>query len=320
MYEDSILEEFQEAGGPLSIADVKGAVERRVEGGVSYETVKKDLLTLSAKGLINCKSLGGGKRVSWVFWHRDRVSQPMDSRKEVNPFGITISERDSMSPEEVGSLYDDLIRDYGNLIQASFCKGSRFAVLCDGKVVGTTSHEPSDEDVRDLERRLGKVCYVLTKDLIEESPWSNLGNGDYYPTIQVFVGGAQWKEEEVFDRGLQMVSDFDTGNPDVAAFNNEDLNLVQPTGTPIVRRAFHLSRHYDYRLAKVRIGVRDASGRNRCIQKMCRGVFSWAEPDRNPFLLANPVRKALLGRDLMLAMPLIIMLSGRDRSSRVFIE
>jgi hypothetical protein len=40
----------------------------------------------------------------------------------------------------------------------------------------------------------------------------------------------------------------------------------------------------------------------------------------NPFLLANPKRKGFVGRDLMLAFPLNIQLSGKNKESKILIE
>jgi len=78
-----------------------------------------------------------------------------------------------------------------------------------------------------------------------------------------------------------------------------------------MRRAFHLGRHYDYYLITLKVGIDDAKGVKRCITKPCRSVLSWTKIERNPFLLANPKRKGFVGRDLMLAFPLNIQLSGK---------
>jgi hypothetical protein len=44
------------------------------------------------------------------------------------------------------------------------------------------------------------------------------------------------------------------GNLDLAAFNDEDVNFIQPTATYIMRRAFHLGKHYDYYLTTLKVG------------------------------------------------------------------
>jgi len=101
-----------------------------------------------------------------------------------------------MTPEELTALYDSLVEEYGRLIMEALGRSLRYIVLCDGKIVYASSHEPSDEEIRSMERNLGKVCYVLTEDPIEESRWSPITDGDYYPTIDVFIGGINWGEEK----------------------------------------------------------------------------------------------------------------------------
>lgn len=317
MYEDHILNTLQAAQKPLSIAEVRETLARKLRGEVSYGTTKKDLITLSAKGLIHSKAIGKGKRVTWIFWVATQGQPPA---KIAEPFNISITQRDSMTPKELITLYDRVIEEHADLVKDQLGRGSRYIVLCDRRVLHASNHEPSDEEIRNLEKKLGKVCYVLTDDPIEESHWSPIRNGDYYPTIEVIIGNALWKEEEVFQRGLKIASDFDTGNPDIAAFNNEDLNLIQPAGTRFMRRAFHLGKTYDYYLSTLRIGVKDAKNVKRCVQKVCRRLLLWAETERNPFLLANPARKGFVGRDLMLAFPLSILLSGKNKQSKVLIE
>lgn len=112
---------------------------------------------------------------------------------------------------------------------------------------------------------------------------------DYYPTIDLSVRKTGWKEEAL-QRGLRITSDFDAGNPDVAAFSNEGASLVQPTAGRVVRRALHLGKHYDYSLATLKVGVEDVKGAGRCGLKARRAVLSWSDPGRNPYLLANPAR------------------------------
>jgi hypothetical protein len=43
--------------------------------------------------------------------------------------------------------------------------------------------------------------------------WSDLGQGDHYPTVEVYLGAQVWSDREVFTRDARIISDFDTGNP-----------------------------------------------------------------------------------------------------------
>ncbi|TDA41536.1 MAG: hypothetical protein DSO07_04045 [Thermoproteota archaeon] len=82
--------------------------------------------------------------------------------------------------DELTALYDSLVEENRRLIMEALRRGSRYIVLCDGKVVYASNREPSDEEIRSMERNLGKVCYVLTEDPIEESCWIPVMNGDCY--------------------------------------------------------------------------------------------------------------------------------------------
>ena len=316
MYENYILEILAETRRPLSIGEIRSLLIDRLGKKVSYETTKRDLMALSAKGLINSKAIGGGKRVTWIFWAEGSALQ--FGVKRLKAFSISIEERDSLTPEEISSLYDDISREYANVLDVELGK-QRFVILCDGRVVYRSNYEPTDDQVRSLEEKYGKPCYVFTRDLVEESAWSSIGSGDYYPSIEVYVGDAVWSDEEVFNKGLKVVCDFDTGNPGVSAFSSKDLNRVCHV-KGLLRRGFHLSRPYDYYLVKCKVGIRDVNGSERCLKKECRAVIYWDVPMRNPYLLANPDRKGFVGRDLMILFPFRIQLSGRNKSSQLILE
>ena len=320
MYESEILELLSVSGKPISIGEVREALAKELRKAVSYETVKRDLMSLAAKGEIYSKSFGGGRRVSWIFW----LPKPLmlEARKPPSlhdPFDIPIVERDSMNPKQLSELYDHLLEEYGSMVKQHLKKGSRFLVLCDKRIVFSSDREISDEDVREIERKYGKVCYIVTEDLIEESSWMPLRDEDYYPTIEISLGGIDWGAKEIFDQGLRVIADFDTGNPDIAAFSHEELSPFKVMVPRIMRRAIHLGKYYDYYLLKVKIGICDASGERRCIQKTCRSVLFWREVERNPFLLANPNRKGFIGRDLMVHFPFNILLSGKMKHSKVYL-
>jgi len=320
MYEDAILKLLSVSKNPLSISEVKEFLAQRFGKKVAYGTVKRDLMSLAAKGEIHSKSIGGGRRGSWIFWlPKAAMLEAQRPPRLVDPFDIPLAERDSMNPRQLSELYDRVLEEYGSVVKQRLKEDSRFLALCDGRVVFSSDREISDEEVRELERKYGKVCYVVTEDLIEESPWMPLGDEDYYPTIEVFLGKTDWETDAVFERGLRVVADFDTGNPDIAAFSDEELVPLKTMEPRIMRRAIHLGKYYDYSLLKVKIGIYDASGKKRCIERTCRSVSFWREVERNPFLLANPNRNGFIGRDLLLRFPFNILLSGKMKSSTVYL-
>jgi len=319
LYEEEILGLLSASDKPLSIGEVRERLAEKLGEVVSYETVRRDLMKLAAKGEIYSKSIGGGKRTSWIFWWDASMLETRKRPRGIDPFAVSIAERDSMSPRQLSELYDRLLEECRGVMGEFMKRGSHFLVICDGKVVLTSNQEIRDEEVRELERKYGKVCYVVTQDLVEESAWAPVGDVDHYPTVEVFLGGPDWREREVFERGLRIIADFDTGNPYIAAFDEEQLIPFKSAKPCILRRAIHLVRHYDYYLVDVKIGVQDDLGKRRCITKACRGVLSWHEVKRNPFLLANLERKGFVGRDLMLAFPLEVLLLGKTKSSKVYL-
>lgn len=234
-----------------------------------------------------------------------------------DPFEISIKERDSLDANQVVALYDILLEKYGNMIYESL-KNSRFIVLCDKKIVLTSNNPegPSNDEIISLERKYGKVCYVITRDLIEESRWGMIDN-DYYPTIPIFLGADEWIDQDVFSRGLCIDVDFDTGNPSVASFNSEELYFLRDPEAFEVRRALHLGRFYDYYLRSVKVGIQDIRGYRRCMLKNCRCVLFWNVAERNPFLLANTRRKGFVGRDIMIKISFDVILSPLTKSSKL---
>ncbi len=320
MYEDEIQQLLSASERPLSISEVREMLANKRGGDVSYETVKRDLMELAAKGEICAKGVGGGKRTSWIFWVSGTLTTKTRGRSQgVDPFAISIASRDIMSPRQLSELYDRLLDEYKGVVDESMKRGSRFVVICDGKVVFSSDREPRDEEVRGLEAKHGKVCYIITQDLVEESSWAPIRNMDYYPTLEFFLGGPSWVEEEVFERGLGITADFDTGNAHIVALDEGQLVPFKCAQPYILRRAIHLAKQYDYYLIDTKIGVQDVLGKRRCMTKACRGILSWHNVERNPFLLANPERKGFVGRDLMLVFPFDVLLSGRNRNSKVYL-
>ena len=63
MYEDDILSILAAAQKPLSIAEVREALMRRLKTYVSYEATKRSLLSLSTRGLIHSRSIGRGREL-----------------------------------------------------------------------------------------------------------------------------------------------------------------------------------------------------------------------------------------------------------------
>jgi hypothetical protein len=90
-------------------------------------------------------------------------------------------------------ITEQLYKLHGNWIYEEFTKRrkAQSLVLCDGKVILESEERYGPENFIQVEARMEKPCYLVAREaLIEESgcKWSDLEGGDYYPTIEVYIG------------------------------------------------------------------------------------------------------------------------------------
>jgi len=220
-----------------------------------------------------------------------------------DPFALSLEEYLALSEEQQWTLTQKLYERYAEWIRQQFQKTkAALLVLCDGKVIYSSSDRydfRADEVVAQTEQQRKKPCFILTCPLLveETAAWSDLGRGDYYPTVEIFLGARVWNDSEVFSRGTRITSDFDTGNPALAVFDETLCYRLSGEQRP-VRQDVHLGCPYRYRPRLMKVGLEDGR-RRRVIERVVEGVQSWDDPTRNPFKLANPNRQGFVGRDLM---------------------
>jgi len=321
----SILESTEEW---MDVASIVNMLKGRGEGA-SYNSVKAALLRVAARGEVLSKKVGYGRRGVWIFHTKEggikgAQKAPVKAlvmKVETDPFEINPDERDTYTVDQIVALYESLYARYSTLIKDCFKRtDERYIVLCNGGLVLTSNDPtgPSNEQLKAIERRFGKACYVIGADVIEEAAWSDLGDGDFYPTLPIVLGREEWEEEELFKDGLHIVADFDTGNPDVSAFSIDELTTIHvlaPTAAEI-RSDIHLGKHLYYAWRWLKIGIDDFT-RRRYVRKPCKCVLYWNDKRWNPFLLANQGRRGFIGRDLVFLFPLEITLNPLQKVSRV---
>lgn len=236
-----------------------------------------------------------------------------------DPFAFSLEEYLALSEELQWTLIRKLYEQYADWIQEQFLKtGAALLVLCDRKVIYSSADRydfQADEAVAQAEQQWKKPCFTLTRPLLveETAAWSDLGHGDFYPTVELFLGARVWNESEVFSRGASVISDFDTGNPALAIFDEALCYRLSAEQRPL-RQDSHLGRPYRYRPRLMRVGLEDGQ-RRRVIERVVEGVESWNDPARNPFKLANPNRQGFVGRDLMFQLLFQITLDPQKRRS-----
>lgn len=241
--------------------------------------------------------------------------------KSLDPFDISLKEYRSLDGDEQWTLTQRLYDLYGDWVQEKFEETkAKLLVICQKEIIYQSANEydlRADKVVRGKEKELGKPCYILTNQspIEEEASWSDLREiqeGDYYPTIEVYLGTED--EEEIFGDGTAITSDFDTGNPDRSVFPEAVCREVSKE-TMVRRRDKHLGRLYHYYLRPMAIGVMDRENQ-RSITKPVQGIENWEDIEKNPYRLANPNREGFIGRDLMLELSLTVSLNPREKRSK----
>ncbi|MBC8235413.1 hypothetical protein H8E77_38190 [bacterium] len=223
-------------------------------------------------------------------------------------------------------------------------RNAQWMLVCGGSVFEYSSNWkelPTDEKIKKIGHQQNKVPLVFVRNpLVEETAWSPLPADDWYPTIPVYFGRAQWDDEQLvqqginsfsflFDQtfsfrkrkslnGLFIISDFDTGAPFIFADNNQ-LIQEQILDWELVHNPFlgsHLGNAYAFFITELRVGVADEVGNVKSAPMQCRCVMNWAS---SPLRHVNPQRQALVGRNLLLILAFQVNLNGANLSTRLLI-
>jgi hypothetical protein len=207
-------------------------------------------------------------------------------------------------------------------------RNAQWMLVCGGSVFEYSSNWkelPTDEKIKKIGHQQNKVPLVFVRNPpIEETAWSPLPADDWYPTIPVYFGRAQWDDEQLVQDGLLILSDFDTGAPFIFADNNQliqeqilDLEFVRNPSKlffsfrkrkekfdqkkrKISLLGSHLGNAYVFFITELRVGVADEVCNVKSAPIQCRCVMNWAS---SPLCHVNPQRQALVGRNLLLILP-----------------
>lgn len=240
-----------------------------------------------------------------------------------DPFDIPASGSERVEPDQYEAVFGIIEAKYGRLLEEGFRNPEvRALLLCGRQVVGRarTPEQFDLDEIRRIEEERNRLCFIYGKeDLIEECGWSSLDGDDAYPTLRVWLSAETAHEPEARNRGVEIVVDFDTGNPrhSDGFYAFEDAlrgELALGQGTPGQGR--HMGGTYKYTRLRVRVGTIDESGGSRSHVAEARFVWDWRSA-YNPFLWANPQRRGFVGREIMFALGLRITLDPSSRQTRV---
>jgi hypothetical protein len=235
---------------------------------------------------------------------RQSSDMPLIDIEEPLPFAgenLTLEEHEQLSLEERAKLKRRLKEQNYPWLHEKFSElDAAWLVVVDGQVIASgksLKDKPRQPQVLEICRRIGKFPFVFVNDdyiTIEEntSSWhATRQPGDFYPNLPVTFRSASDVAE--------IIGDFDTGashtfaDYDFLAANN----LIRPEAGDDFETHRHLNRSFDYIDKFVRIELSSRSGKSLVLDTWIACVLDWR---RSPFVVPNPNRIALVGRDIML--------------------
>ena len=245
----------------------------------------------------------------------------IDGQFFADPFDIPASLSPRIRPEHHPQIFGIIRARYGRMIKRALREpGTRALLLCDRKVVGTAecAGEFRLDQIHRIERQHDRVCFIYgTGDLVEDCGWSPLRRDDAYPTLRVWLAPDGATEAPVQQVGVELLADFDTGNPRLPlGFNAFDASLGAAAGMPpnVNGEDVHLGARYEFWLCHALVGTTDEQGRTRARATEVRLVTNWVA---SPFRRVNPRRRGFVGREIMFALGLRITLDPAARRTRV---
>lgn len=186
-----------------------------------------------------------------------------------------------------------------------------WAVVC-GEDIVLSSRDlldyPDEVRLRELGKDTNLVPFAYTAAVLsEERMGTSAGSADWhfvpeiddsYPTLNIEI------------EGKGVVGDFDTGCPQTHASDS----LVQKGMFDFFRGHTHLGQFYRAFSKTVDVTLGDASGEARTKKIAIQFVADWAG---SPFKIINPRREALIGRDVLRAFRIEVVLDSSRRKTRI---
>jgi len=195
--------------------------------------------------------------------------------------------------------------------------GAAWLVVVDGQIIASgksLKNRPMQPQILEICRRTGKFPLVFINDdfmLIEESAsvWrATKDPGDFYPTIPVTLSSNSGV--------VELVGDFDTGA--AQTFADYDYLISKNIILPEVEDDYEISRHLGqtyHCVAKfIHLKLSSKSGDIRTFQAAINCVLDWRT---SPFVKINPIRVALIGRDVLIELKPKVLLDFENLQTEI---
>lgn len=249
-----------------------------------------------------------------------RRSKP-ETLLEDKKFLFSFEEYLTRSTDELQELQDFAYEKYRDWIYEEMAKRrARWMIVCGGVILNWSSKlndYPSDEKLDDAGKRTGFAPFVfIANPIIEESHWTAIPDGDFYPSIPITVGAPNWNPQSMSENGFSVICDFDSGANNILFDYNPLLvqTIITNRPTKTAQTGYHLGREYKFYFLPLQIAARDETGKttSKIVKALC--VRNWQQ---SPLCIVNPFRKALVGRNLLLELSLRIELDGANCATRI---
>lgn len=251
----------------------------------------------------------------------DNIFSPPKTLLDDERFLISFDDYLALSDDELDEIQIAAYKDYHAWINYELAqRQAKWILVCGGIIVESSKvldDHPSDEKMYAVGKRLGYAPFVfMAGPVIEESEWAVLDNNDFYPSLSITLGGTDWERDEVLINGILLDGDFDTGSGNTLLDYNRlrSKGIIKSQRSKRTHERFHLGQSYRFYFLPVQIAVTTEAGEifSKNVSAMC--VRNWQQ---SSLCLANSVRKALVGRDLLLEFPLRVELDGGKRKTKI---
>jgi len=251
-------------------------------------------------------------------WIEEAKKLPRVIEYAPHPFSLSLREFRSLELDEVKKLLRRVYDLCEDLLEEAWENGFRQIVICDGKVIFESKdiEDIPNETIEQLAKEHDKACYVFSApDVVEESAWTSVGHGDFYPTLCVYLGTEDLEESEIIKSFSPIYADLDTGNPSYKIFNAKRLAEQLTRFTPTqMRQGFHLNQAYIYFCQRVKMCVQDVGGNIASFIYNVRLVEDW---DGCALLQASPNREGFVGRDVLCNLRIRLKLDSIEKITQI---
>jgi CheY-like chemotaxis protein len=246
---------------------------------------------------------------SRIYESGKRYSRLKDIKPEKIPFNDYVK-----NPMQYRSEVEVHWDKHGNWISKEMRKRAwLWSVVCGEQLVngsGDLFDYPSEQELFNLGEAHNLIPFGYSLPLLPEdnmppanqqSSWSGTEfKNDYYPTINVLIGGKMLKD------------DFDTGA--YQTFISE--GLVTKGLFEFFRQyeGIHLDQSFEFTTKKIKLSIVDFEGNTEAKDVPVAVVRDWLE---SPFTMVNKNRKALFGRDLLRAFQVEVSLDSKNKITRI---